>query len=95
MNHTTFTRRQFAHLLGAGAAAALVRPNLAIAKQSSEIASKVVRLSSNENPYGPSPKAIKAMTGAFDVAGRYPDEHADKLVDAIARLHSVPSEQVL
>jgi histidinol-phosphate aminotransferase len=35
------------------------------------------------------------MTDAFGVACRYPDEHADKLVDAVARLHSVPAEQIL
>ncbi|HJT80742.1 MAG TPA: aminotransferase class I/II-fold pyridoxal phosphate-dependent enzyme [Chthoniobacterales bacterium] len=97
MTHTTFTRRQFAHLLGAGAAAAFVRPNRSLARQNPEIALKsaVVRLSANENPYGPSPKALKAMTDTFGSTCRYPDDHADKLVDAVARLHGVGSGEVL
>lgn len=97
MTHTTFTRRQFAHLLGAGAAAAIVRPNISLAKPTPEIAtqSAVVRLSANENPYGPSAKAIKAMTDAFGLTCRYPDEHADKLVEAVARLHGVRPDQIL
>ncbi len=45
----------------------------------------MVRLSSNENPYGPSPKALKAMTDAFGLACRYPDDTADLLIDALAK----------
>ncbi|HKS09514.1 MAG TPA: aminotransferase class I/II-fold pyridoxal phosphate-dependent enzyme [Pyrinomonadaceae bacterium] len=55
----------------------------------------IVRLSSNENPYGPSPAALKAMTDGFSLAWRYPDEHADVLAEDLARMHGVPVEQVL
>jgi histidinol-phosphate aminotransferase len=55
----------------------------------------VVRLSSNENPYGPSPAAFDAMREAFGVAWRYPDEHVDALVEDLARLHGVEAGQVL
>jgi histidinol-phosphate aminotransferase len=97
MNHaTTFSRRQFAHLLGAGAAAALVRPKLSFAREASSVVkTSVVRLSANENPYGPSPKALKAMTETFGLTCRYPDEHADALVDALATLNNVSSDQIL
>jgi histidinol-phosphate aminotransferase len=54
-----------------------------------------VRLSANENPYGPSPLALDAMRDAMRLAWRYPDEAADNLVDAIARLHSVSPAQVI
>jgi histidinol-phosphate aminotransferase len=54
-----------------------------------------IRLSANENPYGPSPLALDAMRDAMRLAWRYPDEAADTLVDAIARLHSVPPDQVI
>ena len=54
-----------------------------------------VRLSANENPYGPSPLALDAMRDAMRVAWRYPDEANDALVDAIARLHSVSPDQVI
>jgi histidinol-phosphate aminotransferase len=63
--------------------------------KASAATSAVVRLSSNENPYGPSPKALKAITQAFDLACRYPDEHADLLVDALAKNDGVESEQIL
>jgi len=97
MNHATISRRQFAHLLGAGAAAALVRPNIAFAKENPPVALKtaVVRLSANENPYGPSSKALKAMTETFGLACRYPDEHADALVDGLAKLNNVSSSEIL
>ena len=54
-----------------------------------------VRLSSNENPYGPSPAAFDAMREAFGLAWRYPDEHAEALAQDLARLHGVDPEQVL
>ena len=53
----------------------------------------VVRLSSNENPYGPSPKAFKAMSDAFGLACRYPDERAEVLVESLARLNGVARER--
>ena len=79
MNTISISRRRFAQLLGAGAAGAVARPALTLARPVQQPATHpvhtgVVRLSSNENPYGPSPKAPKAMSDAFGMAGRYPDE---------------------
>jgi histidinol-phosphate aminotransferase len=95
-------RRRFAQLLGAGAAYVAARPQLSFGKnvsiawpRPSTGAGTLVRLNSNENPYGPSPMAIKAMTGAFGLAWRYPDEHADMLVDMLAKLNGVNADQVL
>jgi histidinol-phosphate/aromatic aminotransferase/cobyric acid decarboxylase-like protein len=56
---------------------------------------KVVRLSSNENPYGPSPASLKAINDSFSLAWRYPDEYADMLSEELAKLHGVPVEQLL
>jgi len=97
----TISRRKFAQLLGAGAAAAVARPALSLAETvaadspSQGAATAVVRLSSNENPYGPSPKALKAMSDAFGLACRYPDERAEVLVKSLARLNDVASEEIL
>src|SRR5438093_10425105 len=55
----------------------------------------VVRLSANENPYGPSPKALRAMNDAFNLSCRYPDEHNDVLIDALAKLNGVNRDQIL
>jgi len=95
-------RRRFAQLLGAGAAYVTARPQLSFGKnvsiawpRPSTGAGTLVRLNSNENPYGPSPMAIKAMTEAFGLAWRYPDEHADMLVDMLAKLNGVNADQIL
>src|SRR6185436_1530876 len=61
----------------------------------SSAASALVRLNSNENPHGPSPLALKAMTDAFSLVWRYPDEHADTLLAAIAKLHGVNRDQIV
>jgi histidinol-phosphate aminotransferase len=101
MNTISISRRRFAQLLGAGAACAVARPAFSLAKPSSPevmrsmASSNVVRLSSNENPYGPSPKALKAMNDAFSLSNRYPDEHNDALIDALAKLNSVNRDQIL
>ena len=69
MNTISISRRDFARLLGAGAAAAVVRPPLSFASSPQSAATPaeggIVRLSANENPYGPSPKAFQAITDSF------------------------------
>ncbi len=94
---TTLSRRTFAKVLGTGTAYAALTPSLSIASLSHALprAEGVVRLSSNENPYGPSPLAIKAMTDAFSLAWRYPDEHEGYLLEALAKLHSVGTDQIV
>src|SRR2546422_3309102 len=55
----------------------------------------IVRLSANENPYGPSPMALKAMTDSFNLACRYPDDHADVLIETLAKINGVNRDQIL
>jgi histidinol-phosphate aminotransferase len=101
MNTISVSRRKFAQLLGAGAAAALVRPPLSFAKltqpdtTSSRTGGTIVRLSANENPYGPCPKALKAISDSFGLACRYPDEHNNVLIDKLAKLNGVSHDQIL
>ena len=90
MNTQTLSRRSFSKLVGVTAAYAALRPDLLKASSAN-----IVRLSSNENPYGPSPAALKAMTDGFSLAWRYPDEYADMVADELARLHNVPVDQIL
>ncbi|MGI8481441.1 MAG: pyridoxal phosphate-dependent aminotransferase [Chthoniobacterales bacterium] len=93
----TFSRRHFAHLLGAGAAAAVLKPVFSFTAEGvpSPATNGVVRLSSNENPYGPSAQALEAMRSSFDLACRYPDEHNDHLIESLAQVHGVEAEQIL
>ncbi len=97
MNTISISRRRFAHLVGLGAAAAALRPGFSFSAEGvpSPATSGIVRLSSNENPYGPSAKALQAITESFGIACRYPDEHNDTLIEAIAKMDGVQPEQVL
>ena len=100
MNTISISRRDFARLLGAGAAAAVVRPPLSFAKPTQSVTTPlaeggIVRLSANENPYGPSPKAFQAITDSFGLACRYPDEHNNVLIAKLAKLNGVNHDQVL
>lgn len=56
---------------------------------------RLVRLDSNENAEGPSPRALDALRGAFGDACRYPHRAGDSLPQAIARYHGVAVNQVL
>lgn len=98
---TNISRRHFARVLGASGAYAALGPIVAHSTpvlrmvSSAEPNTGTVRLSSNENPYGPSPAALKAMTDAFGHVWRYPDEHEQALVERLAKLHGVSSDQIL
>ncbi|HEU0275538.1 MAG TPA: aminotransferase class I/II-fold pyridoxal phosphate-dependent enzyme [Candidatus Udaeobacter sp.] len=97
----SISRRKFAQLLGVGAAAAIVRPPPSFSKPGQTVSaplsqgSNIVRLSSNENPYGPSAKALEAMTDSFGLSCRYPDEHNNLLIDKLAKLNGVSHDQIL
>ncbi len=55
----------------------------------------LVKLNTNENPYGPSPKVIEAVRAeAADTLRLYPDPSSDKLRAGIAAYHGVAADQV-
>ncbi|MCG6539977.1 histidinol-phosphate transaminase [Pseudomonas sp. KSR10] len=55
----------------------------------------LVKLNTNENPYGPSPKAIKAMQAEVSDSLRlYPDPNGDRLKHAVADYYNVQPGQV-
>lgn len=56
---------------------------------------RLVKLSSNENPLGPSPKAVAAMRGTAGQSHRYPDSESRDLRAAIANLHGLESERIV
>lgn len=57
--------------------------------------SRTVKLSSNENPYGPSPKAIAAYEGAIKKLNRYPDANATELREAIAGVQHIDAARIV
>ncbi|MGQ0694781.1 MAG: histidinol-phosphate transaminase [Nitrospiraceae bacterium] len=56
---------------------------------------RVIKLASNENPLGPSPKAVAALAGANSTLHRYPDGGGYRLRQAIADRWKVTREQVI
>ena len=55
----------------------------------------VLKLSSNESPFGASPKAIEAYKAAAGSLHRYPDSHASELRQAIGDTHGLNPEQII
>ena len=58
-------------------------------------ANRVIRLASNENPLGASPRAIAAYTALQGELHRYPDGGASELRRTIAEAHDLPEEQLV
>ncbi|CDZ94319.1 histidinol-phosphate transaminase [Pseudomonas saudiphocaensis] len=57
--------------------------------------SKLVKLNTNENPYGPSPKALAAMQAEIgDTLRLYPDPNGERLKQAVAEYYGVQPAQV-
>ena len=54
-----------------------------------------IQLNFNENPFGPSEKARKAMTEAFDIGCRYPSSYVRELRELIAKKEGVTKEHIV
>ena len=57
--------------------------------------SSIVKLSSNENPYGPSERVLNAIKNSFNDACRYPYEFIQELQKTLAKKHDVPVESIV
>jgi len=57
--------------------------------------SKLIKLNTNENPFGPSPHVVKALQAAANDSLRlYPDPHSHALAQAIGAYHGVDTSEV-
>ncbi len=56
---------------------------------------QAIKLASNENPWGPSPKALQILEAASQTLHRYPDGGAHDLRQAIGERLKLPADQVL
>jgi histidinol-phosphate aminotransferase len=56
---------------------------------------EMIRLSSNENPFGPSPAVREVIMQSLDDACRYPWTYANELVDAIAEKEGIGSDSIV
>ena len=55
----------------------------------------IVKLASNENPLGASPKAVAAMRAALDEVARYPDGNGFDLRMALAKMYGIAAERIV
>ncbi|AZF25086.1 histidinol-phosphate transaminase [Pseudomonas sp. R2-60-08W] len=56
---------------------------------------KLIKLNTNENPYGPSPKALEAMRAELnDDLRLYSDPNSDRLKQAVAKYYGVEANKV-
>ena len=93
------SRRQFGRLVGTSVGAAMLAPKLthsvAEARLPPGVPEDVIQLNSNENPYGPSAKALEAMTKSQRWASRYPGHLEQRVLETIAQQHGVEPACVL
>jgi histidinol-phosphate aminotransferase len=70
-------------------------PGRPIEEVEREMKIRAVKLASNENPLGPSPRAMEAARVALAESHRYPDGGGHYLREALSGLHSVKTENVI
>lgn len=56
---------------------------------------KIEKLASNENPLGPSPKALEAITNEMKTINIYPDPQATALKEALAEEYGIGPEHIV
>jgi histidinol-phosphate aminotransferase len=69
-------------------------PGRPIEEVEQELKIHAIKLASNENPLGASPKAVKAVKAALAEAHRYPDGGTHRLRHKLARRHGVTPEEI-
>lgn len=97
MTHNIFSRRDFSRLFGQSLALAVATPRLPKlfdAQRHAPVAGGAVRLNYNENPYGPSPRALEALAACGQIANRYPDESYFQVRDTLAQKFNVTRDNI-
>lgn len=89
------SRRQFASTVAGAGVGLGLQPGVGEASLPPGAPADAIQLNSNENPYGPSPRALEALARAQAGAGRYPDAAERQLYEALAAMHGVAPEQVV
>ncbi len=65
------------------------------ARLRSKAPATVIKLSSNETPFGPSPRAVEAYLEAVKTLARYPDGSARSLREAIGKLYGLDPARIV
>lgn len=59
------------------------------------ISGEVIKLASNENPLGPSPKALSALSQTLNEVNLYPDNTCYALLNRLAGLSETPADHII
>jgi histidinol-phosphate aminotransferase len=70
-------------------------PGKPIHQAEAESGVKMIKLGSNENPFGPSPLAVQAMESAIKSVHLYPDNDMVELRERLAEHHSISPSQLI
>src|ERR1700716_777598 len=70
-------------------------PGMPLQTVTPQVQQKLIKLDSNENPFGPSPRAVEAMGRALAVSSAYPDDDCPQLRHKLAEHHGLQAEQVM
>ncbi len=97
---STINRRQWLRTAGLGSGLALLGGIPAFAKSEAlpfpaRPLADVIRLSSNENPFGPSPAVREAMQKAFDHGCRYPYSYQRELLNLLAKREGLSPDHIV
>jgi histidinol-phosphate aminotransferase len=60
-----------------------------------ELGTDLIQMGMNENPFGPSPRAVQAMRSALENSNRYPDDTGYKLRQKLADHFKVSMDEVI
>jgi histidinol-phosphate aminotransferase len=71
------------------------KPISELAREMGLVERDIVKLASNENPLGPSPRALGAISSALDELSRYPDGNQYELKVALSRRYGWPTEGIV
>lgn len=69
-------------------------PGKALRQAQRESGATMIKLASNENPFGPSPRAVEAIRAAATEVNLYPDNDASDLRMELAARHQIAPEQI-
>lgn len=69
-------------------------PGKALRQAQRESGVTMIKLASNENPFGPSPRAVEAIRAAAIEVNLYPDNDASELRLELAARHQIAPEQI-
>lgn len=90
-------RRQWLRTIGLSGGFALMGGFKALALENDRPLLKdgLIRLSSNENPYGPSKRVREVISNTFDHACRYPSQYLRSFVELIAEKEGVSKDHIV